>query len=920
MSKWHKLEIETVLKKLSSDRTLGLTQSEVNRRLTKDGLNELQEQATKSPWEILWEQFVAPLVLLLIAAATVSVFLGDYKEAIAIMTIVLLNAVIGFTQEYRAEKAMAALKNLAIPKVKVRREGHWSEIPASNLVRGDIVRLEDGNIVPADVRLLETANLRIQESILTGEAEAVDKTPISLSGKKIPLGDHTNMAYMGTLVIYGRGYGVVVATGMKTQLGKIAKLLQKVETELTPLQQRLEKLGQQLLIGSVLLVGVIFGLGLLQGEGLKLMFLTAVSIAVAAVPEGLPAVVTIALALGSQRMLKRGALIRKLPAVETLGSVTVICSDKTGTLTQNCMTVNVLDVVGRRLNLTSCAPSNTPWLDLRTQQPLMLQEQPQLSWLLMGSALCNDASLEPDPEHPQWFQVVGEPTEGALLTASASLGLKKIELERNFPRVAEVPFDAQRRRMTTLHQVPDERQFWPHRLQIPWQWHQGLGKMPYLAFTKGAVDSLLDISSEVWVNDHPEPLTEVWHTWIQDTNDELASQGNRVLGVAFRPHLSPYVDGGHLLEQELIFAGLVGMSDPIRPEVQNAVETCMRAGIRPVMITGDHPLTARHIARELGIMVDGHILTGQDLSRLDSEELLQKVSETSVYARVTPKQKLQIVQALQQQGQIVAMTGDGVNDAPALKKAEIGIAMGISGTDVAKEAADMALLDDNFATIVAAVREGRTIYDNVRKFIFYMLSSNSGEIWVMLGAFFLGMPLALLPLQILWINLTTDGLPALALGVEPAERHIMRRPPYPPTDTIFSRGMGWRIIWVGFLMGAIALGTGYGYWQNGHPGWQTMIFSIVTLSQMGNALAIRSERYSLWQIGLLSNRFLLISVLITLVLQLGVIYLPFAQSLFQTTALSWPDLLLCLFLSTGVFWAVEAEKWWIRRSKSFKAS
>ncbi len=915
MSKWHKLEIEAVLKKLGSDRTWGLTQGEVTRRLDHDGPNKLKEEPRKSPWRILWEQLVEPLVLLLVAAATVSAFLGDYKEAIAIMIIVILNAFLGFSQEYRAEKAMAALKSLAIPRVKVRREGHWYEIKASQLVQGDIVRLEDGNIVPADIRLIETANLRIQESILTGEAAAVDKSIQPLTGKKIPLGDRINMAYMGTLVIYGRGYGVVVGTGMKTQLGKIATLLQKVQAELTPLQQRLQRLGQQLLIGSVILVGIIFILGVLQGEGLKLMFLTAVSLAVAAVPEGLPAVVTIALALGSQRMLKRGALIRKLPAVETLGSVTVICSDKTGTLTENRMTVNVLDVVGRRLNLTSVLARDSYDLDLSQQQPGLLQEQPQLAWLLMGSALCNDACLEADRENPQLFHVVGEPTEGALLTAAASLGLRKAELEHQFSRVGEIPFDAQRRRMTTLHQVPGDRHSWPPLLTTLWEWHQNLGGMPYLAFTKGAVDSLLEICTEVWVNNQAEPLTEIWQNWIQDTNDELASQGSRVLGLAFCPHLSSHINEGTILEQNLIFVGLMGMSDPIRLEVKEAVQTCITAGIRPVMITGDHPLTARNIARELGMTVDGHILTGQELSRLSGEELSERVLDTSVYARVTPKQKLRIVQAWQQQGQIVAMTGDGVNDAPALKKADIGIAMGISGTDVAKEAADMALLDDNFATIVAAVREGRIIYDNIRKFIFYMFSSNSGEIWVMLLGFFIGMPLPLLPLQILWINLMTDGLPALALGVEPAEKHIMHRSPYPPTDNIFSRGLGWRIIWVGILMGTVSLGTGYWYRQQSNPAWQTMIFSILTLAQMGNALAIRSERYSLWKIGLFSNLFLLLAVALTLGLQVAIIYLPLGQTLFHTTALSLGDLVLCLLLSTIVFWAVEGEKWRLRRLK-----
>ncbi len=917
MSDWHQLEAADVLHKLGSDRLLGLNKSEVSRRLEKYGANKLREQATKNPWLILWEQLIAPLVLLLFVAAAISVILGDYKEATVILIIVILNALLGFSQEYRAEKAMAALKNLAVPRVRVRREGNWQEVRAPELVVGDIVLLEAGNLVSADVRLLETANLRIQESILTGEAEPVNKHAQALGGD-LPLGDRYNMAYMGTQVTYGRGQAVVTATGMDTQLGKIAALLQTVNSQLTPLQRHLQKLGQDLVVAAVVLVIVIFGLGLWQGEGIKLMFLTGVSMAVAAVPEGLPAVVTIALALGSQRMLKRGALIRKLPAVETLGSVTVICSDKTGTLTENRMSVNVIDAIGRRLNLTSYFTPASPWLDSRLQQPSLLQDQPQLAMLLAGSTLCNDARLEADQHQFYYFHVVGDPTEGALVMAAESLGLSKLELEHSFPRVAEVPFDSQRKCMTTVHQMPGSPTHLSPLLKIPWQWHHNLGAMPYIAFTKGAVDQLLKICSEVWVNTQTEPLTEVWQDWIRDTNEELAAKGTRVLGIAFRPHLSPHTDGGKNLEKDLIFIGLVGMSDPIRSEVKEAVQTCIMAGIRPVMITGDHPLTAQHIAQELGFPVDGYILTGSELSRLSTEELVDRVTNISVYARVTPKQKLQIVQAWQQKGQIVAMTGDGVNDAPALKKADIGIAMGVTGTDVAKEASDMALLDDNFATIVTAVREGRTIYDNVRKFIFYMLSSNSGEIWVMLIAFFLGMPLPLLPLQILWINLTTDGLPALALGVEPAERHIMQRPPYPPTANIFSRGIGWRIIWVGGLMGAVSLGTGYWYWLHDRHSWQTILFTILTLSQMGNALAIRSERHSLFQIGLLSNKPLLAAVIFTLVLQLAVIYVPFLQELFQTTTLSVVDLVICLGLSTLVFWGVELEKWWFRRWRAAK--
>jgi Ca2+-transporting ATPase len=891
-----------VLQRFGSDLAQGLSDEEAAFRLAKEGPNELLNDGTKSLWLITWEQLAEPLVVILILATLVSAALGDYQEAVVIFIIVVLNALLGATQEYRSERAMSALRELAVPTVEVRRGGHWQECAASDLVLGDIVLLKAGNCVPADLRLIETAALRTQEAALTGEAEPVDKDPRPLSQSNLLLGDRHNMAYMGTIVTYGRGYGVVTATGMNTELGHIATMLHRVQTVPTPLQKRLETLGRGLVAASLAIVGVIFVLGLLRGEDLKLMFLTAVSIAVAAVPEGLPAVVTIALALGARRMLKRQALIRKLPAVETLGSVTTICSDKTGTLTENRMTVTVLDIAGHQLDLTAYLLKNGTQLSKEESPPNFLVSQPALNLLLIGSALCNDALLETDPEIPDHFHIVGEPTEGALVRAAAHLGLWKADLETLFPRVAEIPFDAQRRRMTTLHrlsQVPDS-------LPLDWPWPHD-GQLPYIAFTKGAIDSLLWICSEVWVGHHTEPLSQIWGEWITNRHNVLAQKGSRVLGIACKPCLSAEVHPG--LEHDLIFIGLVGMSDPIRPEAKQAVQTCMSAGIRPVMITGDHPLTARHIAHELGLTGEGHILTGQDLVAMPIETLAARVDAVSVYARVTPEDKLKIVEALQRQGHIVAMTGDGVNDAPALKAADIGIAMGIAGTDVAKEAADMALLDDNFATIIAAVREGRTIYDNIRKFVQYLLSSNAGEIWVMLLAPFLGMPLPLLPLQILWINLMTDGLPALALGVEPAERHIMQRPPHRPSESIFSRGLGWSILWVGILMAGLSLGTGYGYWVNRQPTWQTMIFTVLTLSQMGNALALRSERESFWQRGPLSNPLLLLAVLLTFGLQIAVIYVPFLQQLFHTLPLSLNDLLISVVISSGVFWGVEAEKW-----------
>ncbi|MBM3300539.1 MAG: cation-transporting P-type ATPase, partial [Deltaproteobacteria bacterium] len=541
-----------------------------------------------------------------------------------------------------------------------------------------------------------------------------------------------------------------------------------------------------------------------------------------------------------------------------------------------------------------------------------------LTLLLSGGALCNDAFLEPDTHKPGGFRAMGDPTEGALVVCAAQLGLWKGELERILPRVAEVPFDSQRKRMTTVHKLPDSKSQVSVALGAAWDWYQTLGFNPgYLAFTKGAVDSLLEISREVWVDEHAELLTEEWRRRIVSANDQLAQDGMRVLGVALRPlQLNPAEEDKDSPEQDLIFIGLVGMIDPPRPEVKQAVGTCKDAGIRPVMITGDHPLTARHISRELGIATDGQILTGPDLARLPIKELENVAEEASIYARVSPEHKLNIVQALQNRGHIVAMTGDGVNDAPALRKADIGVAMGITGTDVSKEAADMILLDDNFATIVAAIEEGRVIYDNIRRFIKFLLSCNSGEIWVMLLAPFLGMPLPLLPLQILWMNLVTDGLPALALGVEPAERNVMRRPPHSPRESIFGRGMGRDIIWIGLLCAVVTLGVGYWYWMLGRPQWQTMVFATLTFSQMALVLAVRSERESLFSIGLLTNKSLLGAVVLSFVLQMAVIYIPFLVGLFKTVPLPVTDLILCLALSSVVFWGVELKKRLIRsRSK-----
>ena len=918
MSQFYQVEADLVLSELEIDLEQGLSRDEAAHRLEIHGLNELAETEKKNPWRILWEQMTSIMVVILIIAALISLGLQEYLDAIVITAIILINAAIGFQQEYKAEEAMSALKKLSVPTVKVRREGHLKEISATGLVPGDVIILEAGNVIPADCRLVESINLRVDEAALTGESVPVDKEAGFVADSQLPLGDRLNMAFMGTVVTYGRTTAVVVDTGMNTELGHIATLIQTTGGDLTPLQKRINQLSKGLAVAAVGLVALVFLIGLLKGEPIELILLTGISMAVAAVPEGLPAVVTIALALGAQRMLKRRSLIRKLPAVETLGSVTVICSDKTGTLTENRMTVTILDVAGHQVDfvedLRDRKISRLVLPDEKPDQATvdMLREYPALTILLAGGALANDAVLEFENGE---YEYIGDPTEGAMVVAAARAGMVKGNLEQTFPRKAEVPFDSERKRMTTAHQFPGSPEDISPQFNDIWNWKGYVGEYPYVIFSKGAVDSLIPVCDRVWVDGNVEPLDELWLDRIMKANDEQAENGMRVLGVATRTtdKVDPQ-DTQDELEKELIFVGMVSMMDPARPEVKEAVQKCATAGIRPVMITGDHPLTARKIADELGIAKDGRVLTGLELDKLDDAELSNVVHEVDIFARVSPEHKLNIVHALKDQGEIVAMTGDGVNDAPALKEADIGVSMGITGTDVAKEASDMVLLDDNFATIVSAVEEGRRIYDNIRKFFKYTMTSNAGEIWVMLVAPLLGMPFALRPLQILWVNLVTDGLPGLALGIEPAEKNVMKRPPYPPNENVFARGMASQIIWVGILMGLVSLGVGYYYWSIGNPNWQTIVFTTLTLSQMGNALALRSELESIFKLGFLSNKSLLNAVLLTLVLQLAVIYVPFLQSVFKTNPLTAAELAISLLLSTIVFWAIELNKWWFRRA------
>ena len=897
---WHTKPVEDVLRHWSTAEA-GLAAAEAAARLKTHGPNELTQRRGKGPLAMLWEQFTETMVLILIAAGVISAFLGKGTETAAILAIVVIFAVLGFVQEYRAERAMAAQKQPAVPVVRVRRNGGLREMSARELVPGDIVLLEAGNAVPADVRLLESAGLRIQEAALTGESEAVEKTLDAIPEAELPVADRRNMAYLGTSVTCGRGSAVVIATGMKTELGKIAGLIQDVAPEKDPLQQRLDRIGQALAAAGGIAAVLVLLVGWWSGEPLADMFLTAVSVAVAVVPEGLPAVVTITLALGAQRMLRRNALIRKLPAVETLGAVTVICSDKTGTLTENRMTVTVADAAGERLNIME---------NLRRRAPTVTADECRISadWdlplpirlALAAGALCNDAILTSDAG-PGCFHAIGDPTEGALLVAAARCGMLPDRLQAAAPRVAEVPFDSNRKRMTTVHRLAPGGAV-PDALIA----FKGTGQV---AFIKGAMEGLLGLSTRVWAAEQPELLTDALREQIRATNDGLAQAGMRVLGVAFRPlEVAPSAASAGDIERDLTFLGLIGLMDPPRAAVKSALATCKAAGIRPVMITGDHPFTAVAIARDLGIAERPEAVTGEALSRMGPSDLAGLVDRVSVYARVSPEDKLRIVDALKQRGQVVAMTGDGVNDAPALKKAAIGVAMGITGTDVAKEAADTVLLDDNFATLVAAVKEGRVIYANILRFIKFSLGGNLGKVLVMLAAPLFGINVALRPLQLLWLNLLTDGLMGLGLGLEPAEADTMRKPPRMPDAPVLDRASRVHIGWVGVVIAATTLGLGALYVNPAQPEdttWQTMIFAALGFTQIGHALGLRASGRPV--LSFRSNPIMAALTLVTLALQLGAIYLPFMDRFFDLTPLSLKDLGIAFAMGVLTWAGVQVE-------------
>ena len=859
---FYQKDIDDVLDLMGSSRT-GISETDAKQRLTEFGPNELQEKKKRTVLFMLLDQFKDFMILVLIGAAVISGVIGELADTLVIVAIVVINAIIGFIQEYRAEKAMEALKKMAAHNATVLRDGAIAKVAASDLVPGDIVMLEAGSLVPADIRLIESAQLKAEEAALTGESVSVEKHPRALMEGQLPLADRKNMVYKGTAISYGRGTGVVTATGMKTELGKIATMLQDEEEVKTPLQKRLATFGRKLALAVLAICLIVFGMGLVRGEPVLLMLLTAISLAVAAIPEALPAVITISLALGAKKMVSKNALVRKLPAVETLGSVTYICSDKTGTLTVNRMTVEDFFVNGQQLKTGDQALS-------------------QFDFLMKALAVSNDVQRSNEGV------LLGDPTEVALQEVAEKAGYNKHELENSLPRLAEIPFDSERKCMTTLHQLPTG---------------------DVVSFTKGATDVMLEKAETMWLNGEFVPIDR---DQLLAANNEMAERGLRILCIAMRRwDAVPDAVTSEIVEVKLSILGLVGMMDPPREEVKEAVNLCKTAGIRPVMITGDHPVTARAIAQRVGFLEPGdhdNVMTGQELERLSLTEFEEKVENIRVYARVAPEQKLKIVKALQDKGQFVAMTGDGVNDAPALKRADIGIAMGITGTDVSKEAAHMILLDDNFATIVRAVQEGRKIYDNIRKFIRYLLTTNSGEIWTLFLAPILGLPVPLLPIHILWINLVTDGLPALALSVEPAEGDVMKRPPRHPKESIFAHGLGIQAVWVGLLMGGVTLAIQWWSIASCDSHWQTMVFTVLCLTQLGNVLAIRSEQQSLFKIGLLSNKPLLGAVVLTFLLQMATIYIPLLNRVFKTEPLTPGELLIAVAASCIVFFAVELEK------------
>ncbi|HCS39154.1 MAG TPA: ATPase [Anaerolineaceae bacterium] len=921
---WYSLSADEVLNRLDTTSVKGLTASEVEKRQQIHGLNQLREKPRATFLQLVFAQLKSFVIILLIVAAVISMILGEWVDSGAILLIVILNAVLGVIQESRAEEALAALKKMAAPDAQVMRDGKRISVPSHQLVPGDIVFLEAGNFVPADLRLLEAVNMRVEEAALTGESVPVQKNASLTLEVKSSLGDRKNTVYMGTVISYGRGHGVVTSTGMHTQLGLIANMLQSVHEEETPLQKRLDQLGKTLGWACLIVCAIVFGVGILEGGNPLELFMIAVSLAIAAVPEGLPAIVTISLALGMQEMIKRHALIRRLSSVETLGSATIICSDKTGTLTQNEMTVTRIWVAGQFVEVTGqgYAPKGEFKVD---GKKVDLDQFPAVKSALWVGALNNDALLEETSGDDETeYRMIGDPTEGSILVAAYKAGAGSKALNNAYPRKNEVPFDSERKRMITIHTIANPK------LDDISPFVDSTYKNMQVVAVKGAPDVVLKLCNQMQSTDGKSaaPLDEAGRKQILDANDLMTKDALRVIGVAYRlVNDTPTELNSKDLEKDLIFAGLIGMIDPARPEVKPALLTAAKAGIRTLMITGDYPNTARAIAESIGLLRPGHkVLTGAQLDEIDDKQLIIEVEETDVFARVSPEHKMRIVNALQANGEVVAMTGDGVNDAPAIKQADIGVSMGITGTDVAKDTADMVLTDDNYVSIVSAVEQGRIIYANIRKFVYYLISCNMGEILIIFLPTAFGKLLfpeltteqlsPLVPVQLLWLNLISDGAPALALGTEKGDPDIMDQKPRPPKEPIINKQMA-----IGVVIQTLAIAgvTLFAFWRGlmhtdiplatRLPYAETMAFLTLSASELLRAFTARSERYPLLKIGVFSNKWMNWAVLLSFVLLLAVVYVPFLNPVFQTTPLGWTEwsMILPLLLIPSV--VAEITKW-----------
>lgn len=890
----------------------GLSNKEAVIRLEEFGYNEILEKEKTPWWNILLAQFQDFMVLVLLGATLISALLGEYIDAITILSIVIINGILGFVQEYRAENSIEALKKLTTPTARVLRHGTIQQIPARELVPGDILVIEAGDRIAADGRLASVYNLEVEEAALTGESQPVRKIADCEFQDGSPLGDQKNMIFSGTSVIRGRGTAVICATGMATEVGHIADMIQTSDEKDTPLQQRLEHLGKLLVWGCLGVCLVVVISGLIKGEPILLMLMAGISLAVAAIPEGLPAIVTVALALGVQRMIKRNAIVRKLPAVETLGCTTVICSDKTGTLTQNVMTVRSV-FTGSTTYEVSGVGYEIKGQFLVNKQEFDARKDKLLQQCLAIGALCNNSVLKYNDvsfsdiwrrmtgDKGNKFSVEGDPTEGALIVAAGKAKVWKADLEKTQKRIGEIPFESDRRRMSVVYRDPN-------------------GDILYL---KGAPDTVLELCRYHCTVRGEAPLTPDIKASITAANDMMTSQALRVLAVAYRRlGRTESTNIGETIERELVFAGLIGMIDPPRAEVKAAIATCHQAGIKTIMITGDHPNTALAIAKELNMVKDGtnQSFTGKDIDAMEDKQLARAVNDSAVFARVSPAHKLRIVQALKRNGHIVAMTGDGVNDAPAIKEADIGIAMGLTGTDVTKEASSIILVDDNFATIVGAVEEGRGIYENIRKFIRYLLSCNTGEVLTMFIAALAGMPLPMLPVQLLWVNLVTDGLPAIALGIDPRERNIMNRPPRYPGESVFSRGLSRKILVRGVQIGVstVLVFAGIYYLQNDLALARTMAFCTLVFCQMFHVFDCRSEFANVFELGLFSNRYLVAAVICSIAMQLTVIYLPFFNEIFETVPLAFSHWVVILSVSGWTMFLSFIKHYIFRRRFRFK--